>query len=108
MATIGSVRLKKDGSFEGRVKMLSFAANIKIVPVKKKASADHPDYHVYADHGVELGAGWNRKGKESGKDYTSFSFSAPELGDRPIRCNLGRAPGGGEGEYNLIWNAQKK
>ncbi len=43
--------------------------------------------------GVEIGAGWVRKGETSGKDYVSLSLAAPEFGPRKLSANLGRAAG---------------
>ena len=54
---------------------------------------------------VEVGAGWNRIGQASGKEYVSVSLAAPEFGDRTIYANLGRSAGSkNEDEFALIWN----
>ena len=55
--------------------------------------------------GVEIGAGWQRTGETSGKDYVSLSFAAPEFGPRRIYANLGRAAGqDNDNTCVLIWN----
>jgi uncharacterized protein (DUF736 family) len=40
---------------------------------------------------VEIGAGWIRRGKSSGKEYVGLSLAAPEFGPRKLYANLGRA-----------------
>ena len=55
--------------------------------------------------GVEVGAGWVRRGEISGKDYVSLSLAAPEFGPRRLYANLGRAAGqDDEDALAIIWN----
>ena len=55
--------------------------------------------------GIEIGAGWTRKGETSGKDYVSLSISAPEFGPKKLYANLGKAAGSEDEDlYALIWN----
>jgi uncharacterized protein (DUF736 family) len=106
MATIGSVTKRQDGSYEGELKTLSLRAEISVLPVAEKVSANQPDYRVVSQ-GVEIGAGWNRTGQVSGKEYVSLSISVPELGPRTLYANLGRAAGQTDPDvYALIWNPQ--
>ena len=62
MATIGSVTKREDGRYEGELRTLSIRAEIAILPVADKASANQPDYRVMSQ-GIEIGAGWLRKGQ---------------------------------------------
>lgn len=104
MASIGVVRRKKDGSFEGQLKTLSVQAALQIIPMKNKSSEKAPDYRVLGN-GVEIGAGWKKIGQQSGEEYISLSMSAPELGKKPLYANLGKAAGQDEEDvYSLIWN----
>ena len=106
MATIGSVTKREDGRYEGELRTLSIRAEISIVPVGDKMSPNQPDYRVLSQ-GIEVGAGWNRTGQSSGKEYVSLSISAPELGPRTLYANLGRAAGQTDPDvFALIWNAQ--
>ena len=106
MATIGSVTKREDGRYEGELRTLSIRADISIVPVVDKMSPNQPDYRVLSQ-GIEVGAGWNRTGQSSGKEYVSLSISAPELGPRTLYANLGRAAGQTDPDvFALIWNAQ--
>jgi len=90
MATIGSVTKRDDGRYEGELRTLTIRADIAILPVADKASPNQPDYRVLSQ-GIEIGAGWLRKGQTSGKEYVSLSISAPEFGSRTLYANLGRA-----------------
>ena len=49
MSTIGHVKKRKDGSYEGELKTLSVKAPILISPLKgKKTSESAPDFRVTA------------------------------------------------------------
>jgi uncharacterized protein (DUF736 family) len=64
----------------------------------------HPDFRVVTQ-GVEVGAGWIRRGETSGKDYVSLSLTAPEFGPRRLYANLGRAAGQDDDSvFAVIWN----
>jgi uncharacterized protein (DUF736 family) len=104
MATIGSVTKRDDGRYEGELRTLSIHAEIALVPVTDKASPNQPDYRVVSQ-GIEIGAGWVRKGQMSGKDYVSLSIAAPEFGAKTLYANLGRAAGQTDPDvYALIWS----
>jgi len=106
MAAIGTVTKRPDGRYEGELKTLSVRADIAIVPVGEKASPTQPDYRVISQ-GNEIGAGWIRTGQISGKEYVALSIAAPELGQKTLYANLGRAAGQADPDvYALIWNAQ--
>ena len=107
MATIGSVTKRDDGRYEGELRTLTIRADIAILPFADKASPSQPDYRVVSQ-GIEIGAGWLRKGQTSGKEYVSLSISAPEFGSRTLYTNLGRAAGQSDPDvYALIWNPQE-
>ncbi|KAB2943521.1 MAG: DUF736 family protein [Hyphomicrobium sp.] len=106
MATIGSVTKREDGRFEGELRTLSIRAEIALLPVSDKAAPNQPDYRVMSQ-GIEIGAGWIRKGQTSGKDYVALSIAAPEFGSRTLYANLGRAAGQDDDSvFALIWNPQ--
>jgi uncharacterized protein (DUF736 family) len=106
MATIGSVTKRNDGRYESELKTLSVRADITLLPVGDKASPSQPDYRVVSQ-GIEIGAGWVRKGQTSGKDHVSLSNAAPEFGAKTLYANLGRAAGQSDPDvYALIWSPQ--
>ena len=103
MPAIGYVT-RKDGGFSGSLKTLSIRANVEIVPNTSKSSDTQPDYRVLSD-GVEIGAGWDKTGGTSGRDYVSLSLAAPEFGPRKLYANLGRAAGQDDDDaFAVIWN----
>lgn len=103
MPAIGYVTRNGEG-FKGQLKTLSIRTEIEILPNRSKSSDAQPDYRVSAG-GVEVGAGWVRRGEMSGKDYVSLSLAAPEFGPRRLYANLGRAAGqDDEDAFAIIWN----
>jgi len=103
MPAIGHVTREANG-FKGQLKTLSIRTEIDIVPNVRKTSDAQPDYRVMAG-GVEVGAGWVRRGEMSGKDYVSLSLAAPEFGPRRLYANLGRAAGQDDDDaFAIIWN----
>lgn len=103
MAAIGYVTRSGKG-FKGQLRTLSIRAEIEIIPKGGKAAGTQPDYRISAG-GVEVGAGWIRRGEMSGKDYVSLSLAAPEFGPRRIYANLGRAAGQDDDDtFAIIWN----
>jgi uncharacterized protein (DUF736 family) len=103
MASIGHVTANANGGFTGQLKTLSLTADIEIVPNEHKAHDNQPDYRVLSGS-IEVGAGWNRRSETSGRDYVSLSLAAPEFGPRRLYANLGRAAGGDDNSFALIWN----
>jgi uncharacterized protein (DUF736 family) len=103
MPAIGHVQRERDGSFKGSIRTLSVSAEIMIVPNRGK-TGEQPDYRVLSN-GVELGGGWIRTGEVSNREYIRLALSAPELGQRTLYANLGRAAGqDDEDAFALIWN----
>jgi uncharacterized protein (DUF736 family) len=103
MPAIGYVTRNGEG-YKGQLKTLSIRTEIEILPNRSKSSDAQPDYRVSAG-GVEVGAGWVRRGEMSGKDYVSLSLAAPEFGPRRLYANLGRAAGQDDDDaFAIIWN----
>ena len=103
MPAIGYVTRDGQG-FKGQLKTLSIRTEIEIIPNSRKTGDTQPDYRVSAN-GVEVGAGWVRRGEMSGKDYVSLSLAAPEFGPRRLYANLGRAAGQDDDDaFAIIWN----
>ena len=103
MPAIGYVTRDGQG-FKGQLKTLSIRTEIEVIPNTRKSGDTQPDYRVSAN-GVEVGAGWVRRGEMSGKDYVSLSLAAPEFGPRRLYANLGRAAGQDDDDaFAIIWN----
>jgi uncharacterized protein (DUF736 family) len=103
MPAIGYVTREGNG-FKGQLRTLSIRAEIEIVPNTRKTGDTQPDYRV-STGGVDVGAGWVRRGEMSGKDDVSLSLAAPEFGPRRLYANLGRAAGQEDDQtFAIIWN----
>jgi uncharacterized protein (DUF736 family) len=63
-----SVTKQADGRYTGHLRTVSIKAEIDIVPNVQKNSEALPDFRVLTE-GIEIGAGWMRKGETSGKEY---------------------------------------
>ena len=103
MPAIGHVTRTSNGGFKGQLRTLSIKANVEIMTNDSKSSETQPDYRVLSD-GTEIGAGWMRRSETSGRDYVNLSLAAPEFGPRRIYANLGRAAGGDDDSFAVIWN----
>ncbi|HEX8937636.1 MAG TPA: DUF736 family protein [Sphingomicrobium sp.] len=103
MPAIGHVTRTLNGGFKGQIKTLTIRADIDIVANDDKSSDSQPDFRVLSE-GAEVGAGWSRRSETSGRDYVSLSLAAPEFGPRRLYANLGRAAGGDEDSFAVIWN----
>ena len=69
-----------------------------------KTADAQPDYRVMTQ-GIEIGAGWTKKGETSGMEYVSLALAAPEFGPKKLYANLGRAAGQDDDDlFALIWN----
>jgi len=101
--TIATLTQKTDGTLEGVLATLNINAPIAIVPNAMKANDDAPDFRVIARRsGFELGAGWTRRSKQTGEEYTSVKLSAPEIG--VIYGNVAPAPGNDPAKKVILWN----
>ena len=102
---LGYVTKTENGSFEGTLSMMSLKKRISIRPNETKQSDGQPDFRVFTEDRIEIGGGWNRTGKVSGKDYASLTFAAPEFGPNRIFANLGRAAGQeDDAVMAILWN----
>jgi uncharacterized protein (DUF736 family) len=84
MTAIGYVTKQNEGRYSGSIKTISIRADIKIIPNINKTADAQPDYRVLTQ-GIEIGAGWTKKGETSGKEYVSLALAAPEFGPRNPR-----------------------
>jgi len=55
--------------------------------------------------GIEIGAGWTRKGETSNKEYVILFIAAPKFRPKIFYSNFGNAHGSNDNDlYALIWN----
>lgn len=100
---IGNFQSADDG-FAGQIRTLVLDAMIAIVPAQPSAAENAPAWRVLlveADTGIEIGAGWERRGERAGS-YIALQIEDPALG-APISANLLRSTQN-EDEYHLLWS----
>ena len=105
--SLGTVTKRANGGYEGTLAMMTLNTKITIVPNEAKENERQPDFRIYASRGNEIGGGWNRVGKNSGKPYVSLTFAHPAFGDKRVFANLARAAGHeSEDTLAILWNPQ--
>ncbi|MFN4024424.1 MAG: DUF736 domain-containing protein [Hyphomonas sp.] len=100
---LGYVTETKTG-FEGSLFLMNFSAAIRIEKNMEKAGDNQPDYRILAgEAGTEIGGGWMRKAKQSGREYLSITLSDPQIGPRKIFASLAPVKGT-TGRHVILWN----
>ncbi|GAA0547584.1 uncharacterized protein (DUF736 family) [Rhizomicrobium palustre] len=103
MPAIGHVT-KRDDAYHGELRTLAFRAPIDILPNSAKNGSKQPDYRVFSK-ATEIGAGWVKRGKNSGEDYVSLSLADPAFGPKKLYANLGPAAGQDDPNvFAVLWN----
>jgi uncharacterized protein (DUF736 family) len=88
---LGYVTETKTG-FEGALAMMNLSSPIRIAKNAEKAAEGQPDYRIFAgDTATEIGGGWVRKAKGSGRDYNLDHPRGPA--DRPPQDRRKPRPG---------------
>jgi uncharacterized protein (DUF736 family) len=54
-------------------------------------------------HKTEIGGGWLKKAKASGREYVSITLADPQIGPRKIYANLAPVKGK-KGRHVILWN----
>ncbi len=98
MATIGTFT-KSGDLFTGAIKTLSISAKATI-KAADKASNKAPDYRIFVNPAVELGAAWKKITAE-GREYLSVKLDDPSF-PAPIYATLVESDEAGI--YSLIWS----
>lgn len=105
--SLGTVTKRENGGYEGTLSMMTLTTKITIAPNEAKENDRQPDYRIYAAKGGEIGGGWKRTGKNSGKPYVSVTLAHPAFGPGRIFANLARAAGAENDEtLAILWNPQ--
>ena len=100
---LGYVSETKNG-FEGSLAMMNLAAAIRLDKNTNKEMDGQPDYRIFAgEKSTEIGGGWVRKAKNSGREYVSITLADPQIGPRRIYANLAPVKGK-EGRHVILWN----
>jgi uncharacterized protein (DUF736 family) len=103
---LGYVTETKTG-FEGSLAMMNLSSPIRIEKNAEKAAEGQPDYRIFAgETSTEIGGGWLRKAKGSGRDYISITLADPQIGPRRIFANLAPVKGK-KGRHVILWNPKE-
>lgn len=93
-----------ENGFEGALAMMNLSAAIRIEKNSEKEMDGQPDFRIFAgDTSTEIGGGWIRKAKTSGRDYVSITLADPQIGPRKIFANLAPVKGK-NGRHVILWN----
>ena len=105
---IGNFQSADDG-FAGQIRTLLLDAMIAIVPAQPSAAENAPAWRVLlveADTGIEIGAGWERRGERAGS-YIALQIEDPALGvSGPLLVRGGIRVQSASGESYEIRNRQ--
>ena len=105
--SLGTVTKREGGGFEGTLSMMTLQTKITIAPNNTKENERQPDFRIFAAKGGEIGGGWKRVGKASGKPYISLTLAHPAFGESRIFANLAPAVGAdNERLLAILWNPQ--
>ncbi len=100
---LGYVSETKTG-FEGMLAMMNLSASIRIAKNEEKTTDGQPDYRIFAgETTTEIGGGWLRKAKASGREYVSLTLADPQIGPRRIYANLAPVKGK-KGRHVILWS----
>lgn len=100
---LGYVSETGDG-YAGTLAMMNLTASIRIEANVEKADDKQPDFRIFAgEKAVEIGGGWLRKAKSSGREYLSITLADPQIGPRRIYANLAPVRDR-EGRHVILWN----
>ena len=97
MAQIGTFTCIEDGSFTGTIRTLTLNIKVRFVPVEKNSDKS-PDLRAMCGP-IEIGAGWRKAAKETGRPYHAVKLDDPSF-PAPIYGSLVEVEGG----YALIWS----
>lgn len=90
--------------FEGALAMVNLSVPIRVNKNLEKDLEGQPDYRIYAgETDTEIGGGWIKKAKASGRDYVSITLADPQIGPSKIYANLALVKGHKD-RYVILWN----
>ena len=100
---IGYVSEVENG-FEGALAMVNLSVPIRVNKNLEKDQDGQPDYRIYAgETDTEIGGGWMKKARASGRDYISITLADPQIGPSKIYANLAPVKGHKD-RYVILWN----
>ena len=100
---IGYVNETENG-YEGALAMVNLSMPIRFSKNGDKSLDVQPDYRIYAgETDTEIGGGWIKTAKGSGREYVSITLADPQIGPSRIYANLAPVKGH-DGRHVILWN----
>jgi uncharacterized protein (DUF736 family) len=100
MAIIGTFTRTEDGKFTGNLKTLTLTNRLQFAPETNKSKDNAPDYRIFLGS-IEVGAAWQKTGRDSGRDYWSVRLDDPAF-PAPLFASLVETEDGKV--LNLLWS----
>jgi uncharacterized protein (DUF736 family) len=100
MAIIGTFIRTADGKLSGSLKTLTLSSTLQFVPETNKSKDSAPDFRIFLDS-IEVGAGWKKTARDSGRDYWSVKLDDPAFA-APLYASLIEVEDGKT--FNLLWS----
>jgi uncharacterized protein (DUF736 family) len=100
---IGYVSQTESG-FEGALSMMNLSVPVRFDKNADKDQDGQPDYRIYAgETDTEIGGGWIKTAKVSGREYISITLADPQIGPHRIYANLAPVKGNAS-RFVILWN----
>jgi uncharacterized protein (DUF736 family) len=100
MAIIGTFTRSVDGKLTGSLRSLTLSSTLQFVPETNKSKDSAPDYRIFVGTS-EIGAGWRKTARESGRAYWSVKLDDPAFA-APLYASLVETEDGNT--FNLLWS----
>jgi len=100
MAIIGIFTRTPDGKLSGHLRTLTLNTRLQFAPETNKSKDSAPDFRIYLGS-LEVGAGWKKIGRESGREYWSVRLDDPAFA-APLYASLVEADD--DKTFNLLWS----
>ncbi len=101
MAIIGIFNRTADGKLTGNLTSLTLNTKLQFVPVTNKSKDSAPDFRVFQGNDVEVGAAWEKIGRETGRKYWSVKLDDPTFA-APLFASLVDTED--DKTFNLLWS----
>ena len=100
---IGYISQTENG-FEGALSMIKLSVGIRFDKNTEKQLPGQPDYRIFAgDTDTEIGGGWIKTAKGSGREYISITLADPQIGPSKVYANIAPIKGQ-DGQHVILWN----
>jgi uncharacterized protein (DUF736 family) len=100
MAIIGTFIRTADGKLSGSLKTLTLSSTLQFVPETNRSKDSAPDFRIFLGS-IEVGAGWKKTARDSGRDYWSVKLDDPTF-TAPLYASLIEVEDGKT--FNLLWS----